>query len=157
MKLNSSNITTVIAIAAIVSPVLVQIIKSFFDYRLSKREFDLKQSIRDDNKRERDNKIKKQDREQYVHALLDFVSAINECVVLYSNSAAIKDRFIKRREAVNLGLMLLPYLQTNDQKIILSVIEELDKHDPNFNDLHAQSKKVNSEILRLLDKQYIKD
>lgn len=53
--------------------------------------------------------------------------------------------------------MLLPYLQTNDQKIILSVIEELDKHDPNFNDLHAQSKKVNSEILRLLDKQYIKD
>lgn len=73
MKLNSTNITTVIAIAAIVSPVLVQIIKSFFDYRLSKREFDLKQSIRDDNKRERDNKIKKQDREQYVHALLDFM------------------------------------------------------------------------------------
>lgn len=37
MKLNSTNITTVIAIAAIVSPVLVQIIKSFFDYRLSKK------------------------------------------------------------------------------------------------------------------------
>lgn len=153
MNLNSTNITAVIAIAAIISPVLVQIIKSLFDYQLRKKEFKLKQSISDEKKSKRNHRIAKQYHDQYEQTLLSFVSAVNECAVLYSNSSSITDRFIKRREAVNLGLKLLPYLQSQDQKIILAIVDQLDQHDPSFNDIYTQSKKINSEVLRLLNKQ----
>lgn len=41
MKFDSGQITVVIAIAAIVSPVIVAIINDIFTYRLKKNEFEL--------------------------------------------------------------------------------------------------------------------
>lgn len=41
MKFDSSQITVVIAIAAIISPVIVAVVNDIFTYKLKKQEFEL--------------------------------------------------------------------------------------------------------------------
>ena len=100
MKFDSSQITVVIAIAAIISPVIVAVVNDIFNYRLKKLEF---QSNIEKLQRERDLQryktiVNSQVKEREL--ISNFIAATNHCYQYartedYGNLATAKEEFDK--------------------------------------------------------------
>lgn len=79
MKFDSGQITVVIAIAAIVSPVIVAIINDIFTYRLKKNEFELNLSKAKEEKEMKHQETIAQLQIQRRNLIANFVSSANRC------------------------------------------------------------------------------
>lgn len=79
MKFDSGQITVVIAIAAIISPVIVAVVNDVFNYKLKKQEFELNTLKLEQKKEVQQHKINIELQTKMRKLVADFITITNQC------------------------------------------------------------------------------
>lgn len=106
MKMNADNITAVIAIAAIISPVFVTIVNNFFTYKLKKSETQFKIE-----------QFNKENLSKTTKLVSDFISSAN-ALNTYEQTGGWQLKAVARNQFAQAGASLLPYLSPAYQKVM---------------------------------------
>lgn len=153
MKFNSGQITAVIAIAAIISPVIVAIINDIFTFKLKKEEFQLNLSkLKTEEKVKYQESITKHENQRR-SLVANFVSSANRCyqhiqVGDYGHLVNAKEEFA---EAVA-NLIVVSKPQQQKQLIDwLNLSQSRDKNE--WEKLVIEINRESPELLKSIDKQ----
>lgn len=136
MKFNADQITVVIAIAAIISPVIVAIVNDFYNYQLEKSKFRYTQVQKSKNNISNMNKL-----------VSDFITAAN-VLNTYEQAENWQLKAKARNQFVKCGSKLLPYLSPAYQKVMRDWLKFSQVDDKN--DWFKITRNINDEAINLL-------
>lgn len=147
MKFDSSQITVVIAIAAIISPVIVAVVNDIFTYKLKKQEFELNNEKLQKEQEFQQHKLDIESQNKIRELVSDFVASANH----YYHAILIEDLGLidkSQDEFANANAQLLVKLPPQKQKLMLSWLNK--SHSNNPNEWYELITEINSEAPKLL-------
>ena len=136
MKFDSSQITVVIAIAAIISPVIVAVVNDIFTYKLKKKEIESNNEKLQKEQEFQQHKLDIESQNKIRELVSDFVASANH----YYH--AILTQF------ANANAQLLVKLPPQKQKLMLSWLNK--SHSNNPNEWYELITEINSKAPKLL-------
>lgn len=147
MKFDSGQITVVIAIAAIISPVIVAVVNDVFNYKLKKQEFKLNISKLKQEKELQQHKTNIESQTKMRKLVSDFVASANH----YYHAILIEDLGLidkSQDEFANSNAKLFVELSTEKQKQMLDWLNR--SHTENKFEWQNLVNEINSEAPKLL-------
>lgn len=147
MKFDSGQITVVIAIAAIISPVIVAVVNDVFNYKLKKQEFKLNISKLKQEKELQQHKTNIESQTKMRKLVSDFVASANH----YYHAILIEDLGLidkSQDEFANSNAKLFVELSTEEQKQMLDWLNR--SHTENKLEWQNLINEINSEAPKLL-------
>lgn len=147
MKFDSGQITVVIAIAAIISPVIVAVVNDVFNYKLKKQEFKLNISKLKQEKELQQHKTNIESQTKMRKLVSDFVASANH----YYHAILIEDLGLidkSQDEFANSNAKLFVELSAEEQKQMLDWLNR--SHTENKLEWQNLVNEINSEAPKLL-------
>lgn len=147
MKFDSSQITVVIAIAAIISPVIVAVVNDIFTYKLKKREFESNTLKLKQEQEFQQHKLDIESQNDLRRLISNFVASANH----YYHAILIEDLGLidkSQDEFANSNAKLFVELSTEEQKQMLDWLNR--SHTENKLEWQNLVNEINSEAPKLL-------
>ena len=147
MKFDSSQITVVIAIAAIISPVIVAVVNDIFTYKLKKKEIESNNEKLQKEQEFQQHKLDIESQNKIRELVSDFVASANH----YYHAILIEDLGLidkSQDEFANSNAKLFVELSTEEQKQMLDWLNR--SHTENKLEWQNLVNEINSEAPKLL-------
>lgn len=147
MKFDSSQITVVIAIAAIISPVIVAVVNDIFTYKLKKKEIESNNEKLQKEQEFQQHKLDIESQNKIRDLVSDFVASANHYYyAILTEDLGLQDK--SQDEFASANAQLFVELPLQKQELMLNWLNK--SHSNNPNEWYELITEINSEAPKLL-------